>query len=251
MDKEAIGETIANLHDLQTMLVDLADRERRTIMPGYTHLQRAQPVLLSHHLLAYFEMFERDIGRFADAYARTDVLPLGAGALAGVPYPSTARWWRGSSNSAASRLTASTPFRDRDFVLEYVAAASIAMVHVSRLAEEIVLWSTTEFGFLELPDAFATGSSIMPQKKNPDVAELARGRSGRVIGDLVSAADDAQRPAAGLQPRHAGGQGAALRRARYAQATLTVLAEMIAAAALPGRRRRARFGGFPAGYRRG
>jgi len=184
--KEAIGETIANLHDLQTMIVDLADRERRTVMPGYTHLQRAQPVLLSHHLLAYFEMFERDIGRFADAYARTDVLPLGAGALAGVPYPIDREMVARELEFSGVTANSIDAVSDRDFVLEYVAAASIAMVHVSRLAEEIVLWSTTEWGFLQLPDAFATGSSIMPQKKNPDVAELARGRSGRVIGALVS-----------------------------------------------------------------
>ena len=184
--KEAIGETIANLHDLQTMIVDLADRERRTVMPGYTHLQRAQPVLLSHHLLAYFEMFERDIGRFADAYARTDVLPLGSGALAGVPYPIDREMVARELEFSGVTANSIDAVSDRDFVLEYVAAASIAMVHVSRLAEEIVLWSTTEWGFLQLPDAFATGSSIMPQKKNPDVAELARGRSGRVIGALVS-----------------------------------------------------------------
>src|SRR3954451_22412042 len=184
--KDAIGETIANLHDLQTMLVDLADRERKTVMPGYTHLQRAQPVLLSHHLLAYFEMFERDIGRFADAYARTDVLPLGSGALAGVPYPIDREMVARELEFSGVTANSIDAVSDRDFVLEYVAAASIAMVHVSRLAEEIVLWSTTEWGFIELPDAFATGSSIMPQKKNPDVAELARGRSGRVIGDLVS-----------------------------------------------------------------
>ena len=182
----AIGETIANLHDLQTMLVDVAARERRTVMPGYTHLQRAQPVLLSHHLLAYFEMYERDIGRFADSYARTDVLPLGSGALAGVPYPidreMVARELEFSGVSANSIDAVS----DRDFVIEYISAAAIAMAHVSRFAEEVVLWSTTEFGMLDLPDAFATGSSIMPQKKNPDVAELARGRTGRVIGDLVN-----------------------------------------------------------------
>jgi argininosuccinate lyase len=155
-------------------------------MPGYTHLQRAQPVLLAHHLLAYFEMFERDIGRFADCYARTDVMGLGSGALAGVPYPidreSVARDLEFSAISANSIDAVS----DRDFVIEYLAAAAIAMMHVSRLAEDIVLWSTTEFGFLTLPDAFSTGSSIMPQKKNPDIAELARGKSGRVYGSLMS-----------------------------------------------------------------
>ena len=148
-------------------------------MPGYTHLQRAQPVLLAHHLLAYFEMFERDIGRFADCYARTDVMPLGSGALAGVPYPIDREMVARELEFAAISANSIDAVSDRDFVIEYLAAASIAMMHVSRLAEDIVLWSTTEFGFVELPDAFATGSSIMPQKKNPDVAELARGRTGR------------------------------------------------------------------------
>jgi argininosuccinate lyase len=184
--KTAIAETITGLHDLEHSLVELATANRRVVMPGYTHLQRAQPVLLAHHLLAYFEMFERDIGRFADCYARTDVMGLGSGALAGVPYPidreSVARDLEFSAISANSIDAVS----DRDFVIEYLAAAAIAMMHVSRLAEDIVLWSTTEFGFLTLPDAFSTGSSIMPQKKNPDIAELARGKSGRVYGSLMS-----------------------------------------------------------------
>lgn len=184
--KSAIAEVIAALHDLQIALTDLAMENRRVIIPGYTHLQRAQPVLLAHHLLAYFEMFERDIGRFADCYERTDVMPLGSGALAGVPYPldreMVARELEFSSLTANSIDAVS----DRDFIAEYLAAASIAMMHVSRLAEDVVLWSTTEFGFLDLPDAFATGSSIMPQKKNPDVAELARGRTGKVYGALTS-----------------------------------------------------------------
>jgi argininosuccinate lyase len=143
-------------------------------------------VLLAHHLLAYFEMFERDIGRFADCYARADVLPLGSGALAGVPYPIDREMVARELEFSGVTANSIDAVSDRDFVVEYIAAASITMTHVSRLAEEIVLWSSTEWGFLELPDAFATGSSIMPQKKNPDVAELARGRSGRVIGDLVS-----------------------------------------------------------------
>jgi argininosuccinate lyase len=184
--KTAIAETIAGLHDLEHALVQVATENRRVVMPGYTHMQRAQPVLLAHHLLAYFEMFERDIGRFADCYARTDVMGLGSGALAGVPYPidreAVARELEFSALSANSIDAVS----DRDFVAEYLASAAIAMMHLSRLAEEVVLWSTTEFGYIELPDAFSTGSSIMPQKKNPDVAELARGRSGRVYGALIS-----------------------------------------------------------------
>ena len=155
-------------------------------MPGYTHMQRAQPVLFAHHLLAYFEMYQRDIERFNQCLERTDVMPLGSGALAGVPYPidrHAVAKELGFSKLSANSIDAVS---DRDFVIEYQAAASITMMHLSRLAEEIVLWSTAEFGFIEIDDAFVTGSSIMPQKKNPDVAELARGKTGRVYGHLVA-----------------------------------------------------------------
>jgi argininosuccinate lyase len=181
-----MAEVIAGLHNLQQSLVDLAAGNRQIIIPGYTHLQRAQPVLVSHHLLAYFEMLERDIGRFADCYARTDVSPLGSGALAGVPYPIDREMVARELEFSAISANSMDAVSDRDFVLEYLSAASIAFVHLSRLSEDVVLWSSAEFGFVELPDAFATGSSIMPQKKNPDVAELARGRTGRVFGALVS-----------------------------------------------------------------
>ncbi|MPZ48983.1 MAG: argininosuccinate lyase [Dehalococcoidia bacterium] len=184
--KEAVVETIASLHDLQISLVETASEHRRVVMPGYTHLQRAQPVLLAHHLLAYFEMLERDIGRLTDAYIRMDVMPLGSGALAGVPYPVDREMVAGELEFSAVTANSIDAVSDRDFVLEYLASASISMMHVSRLAEEIVLWSTSEFGFVILPDEFATGSSIMPQKKNPDVAELARARTGKVYGALVS-----------------------------------------------------------------
>ncbi len=184
--KAAIAETITALHDLEHSLVDLATENRRVVMPGYTHLQRAQPVLLAHHLLAYFEMFERDIGRLADCYARTDVSGLGSGALAGVPYPIDREMVARELEFAGISANSIDAVSDRDFVIEYLACASIAAMHLSRLAEDIILWSTTEFGFLTLPDAFSTGSSIMPQKKNPDIAELARGKSGRVYGALVS-----------------------------------------------------------------
>ena len=174
------------IRSLQRALVALAEANRRAVMPGYTHLQRAQPVLLAHHLLAYVEQLERDAERFGDARRRADVLPLGSGALAGVPYPldreSVARdlgFSRVSDNSIDA-------VSDRDFVVDFIAAAALCMTHLSRLAEEVVLWSSAEFGFVRLPDAFATGSSIMPQKRNPDVAELARGRSGRVYGALTS-----------------------------------------------------------------
>jgi argininosuccinate lyase len=183
--KEEIGKTIDKIKALQAALVDLAGANKAVIIPGYTHLQQAQPVLLSHHLLAYFEMLQRDKERFQDCLSRTDVLPLGSGALAGVPYPIdrkfVARQLGFSKVSANSLDTVS----DRDFVIEYEVAAAITMMHLSRLAEELILWSSSEFGFIEIGEAFTTGSSIMPQKKNPDVAELARGKTGRVYGHLV------------------------------------------------------------------
>jgi len=184
--KEAINETIAGLKAFQSALLDLAEANIGVSIPGYTHLQRAQPVLLAHHFLAYFEMFQRDVERFQQCLERTDVMPLGSGALAGVPYPidrNSVAKELGFSKVSANSMDAVS---DRDFVIEYQAAASIAMMHLSRLAEEIVLWSTAEFGFIEIDDAFATGSSIMPQKKNPDVAELARGKAGRVYGHLMA-----------------------------------------------------------------
>ncbi len=185
--RAACDEALAALHALRGALIDLSDREAATVMPGYTHLQRAQPVLLAHHLLAYEAMFARDAERVAQARARANVLPLGAGALAGVTYPidreAVAREL-GFDAVASNSLDAVS---DRDFVVDFHAAAALAMVHLSRLAEELILWSTAEFGFVTLADAFSTGSSIMPQKKNPDVAELARGKSARAIGNLVQA----------------------------------------------------------------
>ena len=184
--KNASVQVASAIRALQQALLTLAEANRRVAMPGYTHLQRAQPVLLAHHLLAYLEMLERDYERFFEAHRRADVLPLGSGALAGVPYPidraAVARelgFARVSENSIDA-------VSDRDFVVDFISAASLCMTHLSRLAEEIVLWSSAEFGFVRLPDAFATGSSIMPQKRNPDVAELARARTGRVHGQLVS-----------------------------------------------------------------
>jgi argininosuccinate lyase len=184
--KAACDRADAAIRELQRALVGLAEENRRVVMPGYTHLQRAQPVLLAHHLLAYVEQLERDTDRLGDARRRADVLPLGSGALAGVPYnldrEAVAREL-GFSRISDNSLDAVS---DRDFAVDFVAAAALCMAHVSRLAEEIVLWSSAEFGFLRLPDAFATGSSIMPQKRNPDVAELARGRTGRVYGQLFA-----------------------------------------------------------------
>ncbi|MGE5059066.1 MAG: argininosuccinate lyase, partial [Betaproteobacteria bacterium] len=154
------------------------------IMPGYTHLQRAQPVLFAHHLLAYVEMFERDSERFADGLERMNVLPLGSGALAGTTFPIDRNYvakllgFRRISKNSIDAVS------DRDFLLEFLAAASILFVHLSRIADELVLWSSQEFGFIELPDGYCTGSSMMPQKKNPDVPELIRGKTGRVFGHL-------------------------------------------------------------------
>ena len=184
--KEAISDTTQKLKQLQRALIDLAEANRDVVMPGYTHLQRAQPVLLAHHLLAYFEMLNRDVERFGDCLKRTDVLPLGSGALAGVPYPIDREFLAKELGFTKVSENSMDAVSDRDFVIEYQAAASLAMMHLSRLAEEIVLWSSAEFGFVELDDAYATGSSIMPQKKNPDVAELARGKTGRVYGNLMA-----------------------------------------------------------------
>jgi len=183
--KEEILKTIDKIKALQTSLVELAEVNKAVVMPGYTHLQQAQPVLLAHHLLAYFDMFQRDKERFHDCLGRTDVLPLGSGALAGVPYPLDREFVArelGFSKVSTNSLDAVS---DRDFVIEYEAAAAIAMMHLSRLAEELILWSSSEFGFIDIGEAFTTGSSIMPQKKNPDVAELARGKTGRVYGNLM------------------------------------------------------------------
>ncbi|MCI0867009.1 MAG: argininosuccinate lyase [Chloroflexi bacterium] len=183
--KEVISETVKAMHGVQQALVDLADKYSGVVMPGYTHLQRAQPVLFAHHMLSYFQMLQRDKGRLRDGYRRADVLPLGSGALAGVAYPTDREFLArelGFSEISANSMDAVS---DRDFVLEYLASASVCMMHLSRLAEEIVLWSSREFGFIQLSEDFTTGSSIMPQKRNPDFAELARGKTGRVYGNLM------------------------------------------------------------------
>jgi len=156
------------------------------ILPGYTHLQHAQPVLLAHHLLAYFEMFGRDRARFREVRKRVNVLPLGSAALAGTPYPIDRARVAKELGFEALSANSMDAVSDRDPLIEFCAAASIAMMHLSRLCEELVLWSSQEFAFIEIGDAFTTGSSIMPQKKNPDVAELVRGKTGRVYGDLFA-----------------------------------------------------------------
>jgi len=184
--RDAIAQSIAGIRELQKSLVDLAEANKDTIIPGYTHLQRAQPVLLAHHLLAYFEMLQRDAGRFGCCRERTDVLPLGSGALAGVTYEVDREFLARELGFDKVSQNSLDAVSDRDFVIEYESAASLCMMHLSRLAEEIILWSSAEFDFIELDDAYATGSSIMPQKKNPDVAELARGKTGRVYGNLMA-----------------------------------------------------------------
>ena len=183
---EACDRAAAGVRDVQAALLTLAEANRDVIMPGYTHLQRAQPLLMAHHLLAYFQMLERDGERFGDCRRRADALPLGSGALSGVPYPIDRDFVArelGFSRLAENSVDA---VADRDFVVEYQSAAAMTMMHLSRLAEEIVLWASDEFGFIGLPEEFSTGSSIMPQKRNPDVAELARGKTGRVYGNLMA-----------------------------------------------------------------
>jgi argininosuccinate lyase len=180
------AEIIQRLHRLQKVLVALARRHLDAILPGYTHLQRAQPVLLSHHLMAYYEMFARDIGRFQDCLGRINVMPLGCAALAGTAYPIDRSYTAEVLGFDAVAANSIDAVSDRDFIIEFLAAAGICMIHFSRLSEEIILWSTAEFNFIQLPDAFATGSSIMPQKKNPDVPELVRGKTGAVIGNLTA-----------------------------------------------------------------
>jgi len=184
--KEAITQIIVDLKGLQSALLDVAEANRDEIMPGYTHLQRAQPVLFAHHLLAYFEMLQRDVERFRDSLKRTDVLPLGSGALAGVPYTVDRDFLARELGFSRISQNSMDAVSDRDYIIEFQATTSITMMHLSRLAEELVLWSSAEFGYIELDDAYTTGSSIMPQKKNPDVAELARGKTGRVYGNLMA-----------------------------------------------------------------
>jgi argininosuccinate lyase len=184
--RDEVKNVINELTGLQRQLALVAKRNLDVIMPGYTHLQRAQPVLLAHHLLAYVDMLERDSERFADCSGRINVLPLGSGALAGTTFPIDRAYVAKLLGFPRVSKNSIDAVSDRDFLLEFLAAASILFVHLSRLAEELVLWSSQEFGFIELPDGYCTGSSMMPQKKNPDVPELIRGKTGRVFGHLHS-----------------------------------------------------------------
>ncbi len=184
--RDEIKGTIADLLDLQQTLVTQAKANLSVIMPGFTHLQHAQPVLFSHHLMAYYEMLRRDRQRLEACIARVDVSPLGSGALAGTSLPIDSSVTAELLDFPAVSRNSIDAVSDRDFIIEFVAAAALIMMHLSRMCEEIILWSSTEFGYLELSETFCTGSSMMPQKKNPDVPELVRGKSGRVYGHLMS-----------------------------------------------------------------
>jgi argininosuccinate lyase len=184
--RDEITEVIRLVRALRAAAIGVARRHVETVMPGYTHLQRAQPVSLAHHLLAYVEMLDRDRERFAQALERTAVMPLGAGALAGTTLPIDRRMVARELGFRRIAENSIDAVSDRDFALDFLAAGAILAVHLSRMAEEIVLWTTAEFAFAELPDEFSTGSSMMPQKKNPDLLELIRGKTGRIVGDLVA-----------------------------------------------------------------
>jgi argininosuccinate lyase len=184
--KDRITANQGAIAGLQTALETWASRDIKVLIPGYTHLQRAQPVLLAHHLLAYVEMLERDYERLADCAKRVDVLPLGSGAIAGSTLPLDREFVRHLLGFARVSENSMDAVSDRDFIVEYNAACALLAVHLSRLAEDLILWSTAEFHFIRIGDAYTTGSSLMPQKKNPDIAELARGKTGRVIGNLVA-----------------------------------------------------------------
>ncbi|HEU0200043.1 MAG TPA: argininosuccinate lyase, partial [Burkholderiaceae bacterium] len=182
----AVDDIVRRLVAVQSALVELAARHADTVMPGFTHLQAAQPITFGHHLLAYVEMFERDRERLLDARRRINRLPLGAGALAGTTFPIDREFVAQRLGFEAVCENSLDAVSDRDFAIEFCAAAALVMTHVSRLAEELILWMSPRFGFVRLPDRFTTGSSMMPQKKNPDVPELARGKSGRVFGHLMA-----------------------------------------------------------------
>ena len=184
--RHAVVDVLDHIRELQHALVESAAANKDVIMPGYTHLQRAQPILFAHHLMAYFGMLARDFERFQGVYARTDIMPLGAGALAGTTLPIDRAFVAKRLNFERIYTNSLDAVSDRDYILEFLSAASLLMVHLSRLSEEIILWCSREFSFVELDDAHCTGSSMMPQKKNPDVSELVRGKTGRVVGHLMA-----------------------------------------------------------------
>ena len=184
--RDEIDAITIQLTRLQNVLLDLAEREADTIMPGFTHLQVAQPVSFGHHMMAWFEMLARDTARLADCRKRVNIMPLGAAALAGTSYPIDRAYTAQLLGFDAPAENSLDAVSDRDFAIEFTAAAALVMTHLSRFSEELILWSSTQFSFVDLPDRFCTGSSIMPQKKNPDVPELVRGKTGRVTGNLMA-----------------------------------------------------------------
>ena len=183
---EASKLTVSELKKFCLVLLDLAEKNIDQIIPGYTHMQRAQPVLFSHHMMAYFEMFYRDIKRFKSVYESSDVMPLGSGALAGVTYPIDREYVADMLGFSKISSNSMDSVSDRDFIIEYISSASISIMHISRLSEEIILWNSEEFSMIKLPIEYTTGSSMMPQKRNQDFAELSRGKSGRIYGNLIS-----------------------------------------------------------------
>lgn len=184
--RDEIVEVVAYLEMLIDSLLEQAEKNIEVVMPGFTHLQSAQPILFSHHMLAYVEMFKRDKGRMEDCFKRVNVLPLGAGALAGTTFPIDREYVAEQLDFPAVTRNSLDSVSDRDFAIEFISAASILMMHLSRMSEELIIWSTSAFRFVDLSDGFCTGSSIMPQKKNPDVPELVRGKTGRVYGNLMA-----------------------------------------------------------------
>ena len=182
--REQISQIRTQLREFQGVLLNLAEANVETLIPGYTHLQRAQPLSLAHHLLAYFEMLQRDWARLGEIYQRVNISPLGSGALAGTTFPIDRHYVAQELNFAGVYANSLDGVSDRDFAIEFLCATSLIMVHLSRLSEEVILWASQEFGFVTLKDSCSTGSSIMPQKKNPDVPELVRGKTGRVFGHL-------------------------------------------------------------------
>ena len=184
--KDEIAVLAKLIVTLETTLVEIAQKYKKVIIPGYTHLQRAQPILFAHHMLAYFWMLSRDFHRLEGVWEGTDIMPLGAGALAGTTFPIDRHFVAEELKFSKVYPNSLDAVSDRDYILEFLSFASILMMHLSRFSEELILWSSTEFNFIELDDAFATGSSMMPQKKNPDVPELVRGKTGRVYGHLMA-----------------------------------------------------------------
>ena len=213
--REAIDDLNRLVTSVQEALLDFAAGHSQTVIPGYTHLQRAQPILLAHWCLAYFEMLARDRERLTDVRKRVNVMPLGSAALAGTSFPIDREALAAELGFAEVSRNSLDAVSDRDFCVEFANACALIMVHLSRLAEDIIIYATTEFGFFELSDAVATGSSLMPQKKNPDSMELVRGKAGRVFGHVTGLLTTLKALAARIQQRHAGRQGSRFRQLRY------------------------------------